>query len=288
MNCLFPFRIRGDDDRDIIVPCGHCYNCLSRLRNEWCIRLKAEYLDSKLSFFITLTYDDDNLPIGDYVCEETGECIKKPYPRKRDIQLFMKSLRKKYNSKFRYFAVSEYGEVTKRPHWHMLLFTQYDKLPFDFYDNIVNIWSRGIVQFGDITDASINYCTKYVLKDAEFPYNINDTSRLISKRPAIGYNVIMSQLRSFNIPNCTIDNFMLRGQRGIVPKLFRQKMYALMSDDEAGQLKFDIMQRSFEKKVEKFNKSKFDNYEDYLNSLRLSFNRKTEIITNHFKPHIKV
>lgn len=49
-----------------------------------------------------------------------------PYACKRDVQLFLKRLRKllnRYtNEKIRYYAVSEYGPVHYRPHYHILFF----------------------------------------------------------------------------------------------------------------------------------------------------------------------
>ena len=49
-----------------------------------------------------------------------------PYCNTNDCQLFLKRLRfhisEKYNEKIRFYAVSEYGPRTYRPHWHLLLF----------------------------------------------------------------------------------------------------------------------------------------------------------------------
>lgn len=61
------------------------------------------------NFFVTLTYNDENLP-ADGVS-------------KTEIQLFMKRLRSRVSKKIRYFAVGEYGERFKRPHYHLVLFT---------------------------------------------------------------------------------------------------------------------------------------------------------------------
>lgn len=55
-----------------------------------------------------MTYDDNNLP-------------KSGTLRKRDVQLFLKKLRKA-GFKVRYFAVGEYGDQTWRPHYHLAIF----------------------------------------------------------------------------------------------------------------------------------------------------------------------
>lgn len=61
-----------------------------------------------VSSFLTLTYDEAHLPAH-------GQLLK------RDLQLFFKRLRK-YTGPFRYVAAGEYGELKRRPHFHVALF----------------------------------------------------------------------------------------------------------------------------------------------------------------------
>ena len=58
--------------------------------------------------FLTLTYDEANLP-------RHGQLLK------RDLQLFFKRLRKLMGP-FRYVACGEYGDLRRRPHFHVALF----------------------------------------------------------------------------------------------------------------------------------------------------------------------
>ena len=58
------------------------------------------------------------------VYPEFSQCDNRiPYCNMSDLQLFFKRLRfhidKKYNEKICYYAVSEYGPRTYRPHWHL-------------------------------------------------------------------------------------------------------------------------------------------------------------------------
>ena len=159
MNCTSP--VFGQ------FPCGHCANCRARNRQEWVFRLKEEYKSCNFGLFVTLTYSDENIPF-DGVC-------------KRDIQLFLKRLRKHFDSKvLRYFIVSEYGDHTLRPHYHALLFFK-SKRTSDIYDIIEQSWNNGFVQFGEIEEGSIVYCTKYCLKQTSVPIGKNKNFRLISK-----------------------------------------------------------------------------------------------------------
>ena len=65
-----------------------------------------------VSYFISFTYNNDNLP--------------KDGVQKRDLHLFFKRLRSRLDyygieHNLRYFAVAEYGSKTKRAHYHVIL-----------------------------------------------------------------------------------------------------------------------------------------------------------------------
>lgn len=148
-------------------PCGRCANCMVRSRQEWVFRLRMEYKECNFGLFVTLTYDDEKLPLDGV--------------SKRDIQLFLKRLRKYFNSQvLRYFIVSEYGDHTHRAHYHGLLFFKCDRKN-DIYDIIEQSWQNGFVQFGEIEEGSIVYCTKYCLKKSDVPKGANPNFRLLSK-----------------------------------------------------------------------------------------------------------
>lgn len=83
MMCISPVSVprpNGQGARDrITVPCSKCYACLARKRAEWAFRLSNELKASDTAFFFTLTYSDE---------------YDKGTVSKRDIQLFIKRLRK--------------------------------------------------------------------------------------------------------------------------------------------------------------------------------------------------
>ena len=83
--------------------------------------LELQYHDS--AYFVTLTYDDFHIPKAYYPDPETGEVHTSYTLCKRDFQLWMKRLRKKFSDdKIRFFACGEYGGQTKRPHYHAIVF----------------------------------------------------------------------------------------------------------------------------------------------------------------------
>lgn len=93
----------------MLCKCGKCDVCRASRYTELVCRLnyEADCHDS-LPLFVTLTYRDDFLPTEGVV--------------KRDVQLFIKRLRHLFDTKIRYFVVSEYGKKRGRPHYHLLLF----------------------------------------------------------------------------------------------------------------------------------------------------------------------
>lgn len=77
-------------------PCGKCVECKEQYSTEWAFRCMLEASKHEQNCFITLTYNDANLP-------KEGVC-------KRSAQLFMKRLRKSIEPlKVRYFLCGEYG-----------------------------------------------------------------------------------------------------------------------------------------------------------------------------------
>lgn len=67
-----------------------------------------------------------------------------PYVCNRDLDLFLKRLRSYYpDEKLRYYAVSEYGPKTFRPHWHLLLFSNSERFSQTVLENVSKAWSYG-------------------------------------------------------------------------------------------------------------------------------------------------
>lgn len=115
------------------------------------------------SCFVTLTYDEQNVP-QDYSVT------------KRDLQLFFKKLRKSLRGKkIRYLACGEYGDQTLRPHYHLLLFNHSfpdKKLHAERQGNRIfksekldTLWGKSqINEIGNLTYQSAAYVARYTLK----------------------------------------------------------------------------------------------------------------------------
>lgn len=155
------------------VPCGKCNYCLQANRAQWTFRLRQEMKVAESAHFLTMTYEDERLPLS-----PSG----RPELRKKHVQDFMKRLRKdhaktgktiwkdtKYahrSSKWpslRYYFVGEYGTKTARPHYHAIMFN----LHSDSLGTIADVWGKGHVQIAPATPATIHYVTKYVINRHE-------------------------------------------------------------------------------------------------------------------------
>ena len=103
--------------RWVDVPCGKCYPCIRTKRNDWIFRLTEQLNETPVAYFATLTYNNENLPTK----ADTG-CSTLNY---HDLQNYWKRLRKNNDDKLVYFAVGEYGTITKRPHYHAIIFNRF-------------------------------------------------------------------------------------------------------------------------------------------------------------------
>jgi hypothetical protein len=86
--------------------CGKCVKCINKYRTEWAFRMHQESKDHATAYFVTLTYDEENLP---YLNATTGqypvrlksnplELQESDYLEKivykKDVQDFLKNLRR--------------------------------------------------------------------------------------------------------------------------------------------------------------------------------------------------
>lgn len=205
-------------DTWIEIPCGHCIGCKIDRSRMWAFRCLAENRMHLESWFITLTYDDQHLPVDGKI-------------RKRDLQLFFKRLR--FNGfKFRYFASGELGDLSKRPHYHALLFGLHldpDKLklwkpgkyPLYNHPDIEKCWPFGYAVLGGVSYDSAQYVAKYVIKK----YGDEDGFITMSRRPGLGFAYMAEHYNPFS-GSITIGDGKGRALVCALPRSFRDK-YAI-------------------------------------------------------------
>lgn len=125
----------------ILIPCGKCIDCRLDYSRRWADRMMLELQTQKKAIFLTLTYSRHTIHPATWI-----EAVPDPtafFPStpnelwsdgrylipeyctlsKRDLQLFMKRLRKEFPEvKLRYYAAGEYGDKTLRPHYHLIVY----------------------------------------------------------------------------------------------------------------------------------------------------------------------
>lgn len=103
--------------------------------------VERTFKDPDVSFSYPMT-SKDLLSILDKVKHNVPNRI--PYVCNRDLDLFLKRLRSYYpDEKLRYYAVSEYGPTSFRPHWHLLLFSNSERFSQTVLENVSKAWSYG-------------------------------------------------------------------------------------------------------------------------------------------------
>jgi len=143
------------------LPCGQCLECRLDYARQWAVRCIHEAQMHENNCFVTLTYSDESL--------------KSPKLIYKDFQDFMKRLRKTQDSPIGVFVTGEYGERTKRPHWHAILFgyqprdsvLKYTSVRGDrVFDSptLTKLWGHGIAEYGSVTFESAGYCARYAAK----------------------------------------------------------------------------------------------------------------------------
>lgn len=227
---------RGFVEMPISIPCGQCLGCRLEKSRQWAVRCMHEASLYPDNCFVTLTFDDAHLTVDRQPGNDPNYSLDV-----RDTQKFMKRLRKKYGSGVRYYGCGEYGENTRRAHYHICLFNHdfSDKRIWkESGDNLLfrsatleTLWPYGHVSIGALTFQSAAYTARYVLKKQtgdhaqnhyEFvdPYGeIHDLQpefSIMSRKPGIG----IPWLQKYGKEVIDNDNVIVDGKRQSVPAAY--------------------------------------------------------------------
>lgn len=267
------------------IPCGKCIGCRLDYSRTWANRmmLELEYHDS--AYFLTLTYDNENVPVTYYADERTGEAIEALTLVKRDVQLFFKRLRKA-GQKVRYYLAGEYGDNTMRPHYHAIVYglvlndLQVIKRSSEgvLYtsDYLTKIWKNGIVGVANVTWNTCAYVARYVTKKlngklGEFykVHNIQPEFCLMSRRPGIGRQYYEdNKNRIYETDELIIKT--KEGGKSVRPPRYFDNIYEIEYPEKFEELKERRMEKS--KALRKLKLAQTDL--NYLDLLRVEESKK--------------
>lgn len=179
------------------VNCGRCLGCRTKQARDWSFRIMHEAALQD-SYVIGLTYE--KLP-------PNGSLVPK------DLQDWMKRLRRKHKGRISYYSCGEYGDESERPHYHAIvmgkdLFLDREEIGrrkgYKVYqsDTLDKTWTLGHTDLEALGYGAAAYVAGYVRKkvsklDSEDHYSRYkpDTGEVVeiapefsrmSRRPAIG------------------------------------------------------------------------------------------------------
>lgn len=220
---------------ELQVPCGKCTGCRADRALVWSLRCYHEASLYTQNSFLTLTYADPAPPKLD----------------KTHLQNFFKRLRKD-GVKLRYYACGEYGDATKRPHYHASIFGQdflakSVKISDQVYvsDYVQDLWGHGQVQLAPFNMSTACYVAGYVAKKIG---NEDDDSFQLQSQ-GIGFTWLEKYYDEVRRNGCVV----IEGRKYPVPPAYLRR-----SEEKLGgvldQVKIDRKKRfdgmSIEKKID--------------------------------------
>lgn len=218
------------------LPCGQCVGCRLERSRQWAMRCMHEKRFHDVSWFVTLTYDNEHLPPDGSL-------------RKSDFQNFCKRLRF-HKHPFRFYMCGEYGETNRRPHYHMILYgMNFHDLKFyktageaRLYTSkeLESVWQNGFVVLGEVTFESCAYVARYVIDKVAGPksedwYSWVDDDGVVhevlpeyndmSRRPGIG----SEYFKRYHAEVYAHDSVIVNGREVRPPRFYDVKFDAVDS-----------------------------------------------------------
>lgn len=187
-------------DQKLLIPCGNCIGCRITRSKEWAMRCMHEASLYEENCFITLTYNDENVPEDMSLNKKVWQDFMRNFRQKirRDERREYNELKQKYPNippleprKIRFYMCGEYGEdqdlleqgiqAIGRPHFHACIFN-YDFLPQEPKDRekllirddgktklyrsplLEKLWPYGYSSVGEVNYETAAYTARYIMK----------------------------------------------------------------------------------------------------------------------------
>jgi hypothetical protein len=236
-NVKFTDWITADPKRWLFysLNCQSCDACLMNRANEWGLRAQHEMKFHHATSFVTLTYDNDNLPFGRTLV-------------KRHYQNFLKNLRYWYPD-MSYMLCGEYGSKRGRPHYHALLFgvdfpdqTFFEKrgsFPVFTSDRLSQSWGRkGLAVVSPASYETAAYIARYTLKKREHRFSKGGILVPEFFQPSLKRSIGKDFFFSFH-SDCFPTGYLIKdGFKVPVPRYYR-KLYERHFPTQFRQFKID-------------------------------------------------
>lgn len=204
------------------IPCGKCEVCLKNRAREWSVRLLNELELNPVACFLTLTYDEDSLPLSPYYMQTAGRFEPTLVPE--HLTKFWKRLRKRFSDrKIRYYAVGEYGSKSLRPHYHAVVFGWRPDSVYRVGRSLVSLeiedlWPYGQNVVGSVGRESIHYVCGYLVKSI---YKHSTMECPPFSRMSQGLGLAFAMLQADKIESLS---FHADGRKAPVPRYYLKKL----------------------------------------------------------------
>ncbi len=269
------------------IPCGKCIGCRLDKSKDWANRCTLELTEYEKNdcWFLTLTYDDEHLPFKTF--QNGLITASSPTLDKRDTQLFLKRLRKRFGDGIRFFMCGEYGDKNGRPHYHLILFGLHlenlnvlTKSKGEVYytsDEISKLWQNGLHCLTAVNWNTVAYVARYTMKKAVSSPLMSGNVRIdefinMSRRPGIGFTYFEKHADEIYRRDCISKGF----KSPISPPKYFDRKYAEQHLNEM--LAIKESRRAFGEQLEKIKPATDLNEFDYaelceLNKMQTAKNR---------------
>lgn len=232
-------------EKEIFVPCRNCSECKKSRAEEWAVRLWSEMKENPIVDFVTLTYRNSPLIL-----------IKK------EVQSFIKRLRRRTNNKIKYFACGEYGDKSLRPHFHLIIYNcleikknmQYlgkSKKGHKMYNSpfLEKVWTKGFNVVQNVTFETLVYTALYQQKTKnKLPRELKNYPEFNLMSRNLGYDYISKNIEKF----LETDEIWINGQSYPIPTGILNKLY--VKRDSEGRIieKDEVLVKLKEDRKEKY------------------------------------
>lgn len=206
---------------NVYFPCGQCLPCRQKRKKNWTARMIYESLLHSNSTFLTLTYNDDNVPAT---------------MQRDDLRKFFKKLWKR-SIKFRYFACGEYGSMNHRSHFHVVMFglsvLECEKI-------VAECWDKGYSMSLPFEPGAAAYVAGYVSKKLALDFkryshlnpDFKPEFQTMSNRPGLGFGFlryVYDILKNYASGLDDIPPFLMLGDKKVLlPKYLKNKLRLML------------------------------------------------------------
>ena len=209
------------------VACRQCPDCLAGRQLSWYTRMAYEIqAGTQCAHFVTLTYDDNTVPISSSGLSLRPKDIT-DYQKRLNINMTRDGLKPP-----RYYTVGEYGGITHRPHYHQILFNTPKTGMIDY---VHQAWQgKGHITVHRAEPASLMYVAGYAQKRLKNTYKFKEDAKADTREKefnrmslGIGHAYLTPSRVRYHLENSSllIADPYSAGKFRMLPEYYRRRIW---------------------------------------------------------------